>query len=398
MIQLYPASIEGIPCPYCGGKIKGEILWQGIHVCVKGNCSNCHLTIVGDLPVGQALYTPYQVCIERGELFGSEQCKGWFGTPLLRSLLSPDDGIVDLRIEQFRTSNRVMILNCLDYLYGHCLLKLLNADWHLKHDSDFTLIVIIPSFLRWMVPEGVGEIWSVGLSLGKMQKFYPDLHRTINKECSRFSEISLSPAYSHPRAFDISTYTKVSRHDFSSDSFRITFIWRNDRLWYQESFFFKVMRKLGFMRPFVWYQKKKIIKLFAKLKSELPIAHYTVAGIGKDGIFPPWIDDQRLNPHLSDIQEQDLCKVYAESRVVIGVHGSNMLLPSAHAGMVIDLMPDDRWGNIIQDILYQEEDNRFASYLYRYLPLDVDIDTLVKVISLQIGDYYGFINRMMVEV
>jgi len=47
------------------------------------------------------------------------------------------------------------------------------------------------------------------------------------------------------------------------------------------------------------------------------------------------------------------------------VHGSNMLLPSAHAGMTIDLMPDDRWGNFAQDISYQEDDVRMGSYRYR---------------------------------
>lgn len=44
----------------------------------------------------------------------------------------------------------------------------------------------------------------------------------------------------------------------------------------------------------------------------------------------------------------------------MGVHGSNMLLPSAHARATLVLMPRKRWGNFIQDILFQEPNPRLA--------------------------------------
>jgi len=186
----------------------------------------------------------------------------------------------------------------------------------------------------------------------------------------------------------------VPRHDFSKEAIRITFIWRNDRLWVPTTLMYRVFRKLGTTAIFRWWQKQKVIRLFKMLKVILPDAQFTLAGVGKDGDFPSWIDDQRIDPPLTDDQEQELCRVYAESRVVIGVHGSNMLLPSAHAGMVVDLMPAGRWGNMIQDILYHEHDSRLAAYLYRYLPLDTKLNVLVEVISQQIGDYCGFVKRM----
>ena len=46
-----------------------------------------------------------------------------------------------------------VVLNCIDKLYGHCLLKLINAQYHLDCISKSSLIVIVPKFLRWMVPE-----------------------------------------------------------------------------------------------------------------------------------------------------------------------------------------------------------------------------------------------------
>jgi len=37
-----------------------------------------------------------------------------------------------------------------------------------------------------------------------------------------------------------------------------------------------------------------------------------------------------------------------------------MLLPSAHAGMTVSLMPSKRWGNFAEDILFTEKDVRLA--------------------------------------
>ena len=88
------------------------------------------------------------------------------------------------------------------------------------------------------------------------------------------------------------------------------------------------------------------------------------------------------------------CQVYAESRLVIGVHGSNMLLPSGHAGMTLDLMPDDRWGNFGQDISDQEEDVRLSSFRYRFLPISSDIPVIARWAAAQIAGYDFFRKQM----
>lgn len=394
MFEECVAFPEDVVCPYCGDKVGVEPFWQGIHSCVRGRCSHCDVTMVADLPVGQALYTPYMVALERDQIFGDQRCLGWFGQPLLNSLLQPDHRSVDLVVEKRKTVDRMIILNCLDYLYGHSLLKLLNADRHLREDVAWGLVVIVPKLLRWMVPDGVAEIWSVSLSLEELRSFFPDLHRRIHRECLRFSEVRLSPAYSHPDDFDIVRFSGVPQHDFSKDDFRVTFIWRSDRLWVGTSIVYRVLCRVKMRFMFLWWQKMKVILLFQRLKQLLKGARFTVAGVGRAGNFPSWIDDQRIEPPLAGEQEAQLCRVYSESRVAIGVHGSNMLLPSAHAGMVVDLMPRGRWGNMIQDILYHEPDPRSAAYLCRYLPLETGLAVLVEIISTQLKDYCGFMKRM----
>ena len=125
------------------------------------------------------------------------------------------------------------------------------------------------------------------------------------------------------------------------------------------------------------WQNSKIRRLFSRLRHDFPDALFTVAGFGTRTDFPPWIEDKRTMGFTED-SERKMCQLYADSRLVIGAHGSNMLLPSAHAGMTLDLMPDGRWGNLAQDVLYQQgelflHDERIVSWRYRYVPLSLSV-------------------------
>ena len=66
---------------------------------------------------------------------------------------------------------------------------------------------------------------------------------------------------------------------------------------------------------------------------------FAVAGLGT----PEGLPNKILDLRFSEVTvERALCDRYAQSHVVVGVHGSHMLLPSAHAGAVIELMPEER--------------------------------------------------------
>ncbi len=396
MIRIKPSIEFKGNCLRCEADLAaGRVLWQGIHVCAVSECSNCGAEIIADLKAGQALFTAYRIDLAKGTLSGDEGQRRWFGTPFLSSLQHPDhDRTISLNVEQFSRHSKVIILNCIDFLYGHSLLKLLNADAHLRENPDMGLIVIVPRYLRWMVPEGVAEIWTVNMPLAKAQNFYPRLDQLIHAECERFDEIYLSPAHSHSADFDITRFTGIKRHDFSSERFRVTFIWREDRHWFVRRIWVRIGRRLSVVKSLLLrWQNFKVRKLFSALRTEFPTAEFTVAGLGTTTAFPSWVDDRRV-AGFDDETEQQMCRIYGESRVVIGVHGSNMLLPSAHAGMTIDLMPDDRWPNLAQDMLYQETDSRMAAYRYRYLPLGCKLSTLALIAIRQISGWDWFRNAM----
>ncbi len=399
MIQIKPEIQQKLNCPYCKAVLMPEkILWQGIHICVVASCNLCHTEIIEDLKVGHALYMPYQVDLKKNALFGDHKPKCWFGMPLLKSLQNPKtDFDIEFKVEKYQECKKVIILNCIDFLYGHALLKLLNAERHLKNNSEVGLILLIPTFLYWMIPKGIAEAWTVNIPLTSAQNYFPRLNQLIQKESERFVEIYVSRAHSHPKDFNITNFTGIDKHDFKRVDFRITFIWREDRPWWSHDFSLRVARKLNYMRPLLYWQNHKICKLFFFLRNKIQNARFTIAGLGTSTKFPKWIDDRRINQFNEDL-ERETCRIYAESRLVIGIHGSNMLLPSAHAGMTLDLMPNDRWGNFAQDILYQECDNRLSAYKYRYLPVKTDSGLLASIASLQISEYSYFKKQMLCEL
>jgi len=393
VIQIKPYIDHELISPYSGERLTPkEILWQGTHVCVKGYCSHKNREIVEELKVGHAQTNPYTIDILDGRIWGNEAAKSFLGIPLLYSLQNPNPSSIEIKKEVFNSCRKVIILNCIDFLYGHGLLKLLNAQRHLEECTDLGLVVIVPKYLRWMVPEGVAEIWTVNISLNNGQCYYPKFHDFVQHECERFDEIYISKAHSHPSQFDIEKFTKIDTYDWSDEKIRITFVWREDRPWVSE-FLYVVSRKFKVIPWLVRIQNWKVCRLLWLIKKAIPEAQVTIAGLGKKTKFPQWIEDLRVEKYTEET-ERKVCKVYADSRLVIGIHGSNMLLPSGHAGMTLDLMHKSRWNNFAQDILYQEKDPRLAAFRYRYIPFNTNLIDIASIAVSMIEKFAKFKTAM----
>jgi hypothetical protein len=153
----------------------------------------------------------------------------------------------------------------------------------------------------------------------------------------------------------------------------------------------KGMQKLGFPKILLPFHLIRIKLFFYLLHKKLKGNNYqlTLAGLGKYGNFTSYVEDKRIQG-FSEKEERDTCQVYAESELVIGVHGSSMLLPSGHAGMTVSMMPSKRWGNFAEDILSTCNDARLASFQQRIIPLNLSLfDTIDICIDMLKGrDYF----------
>jgi hypothetical protein len=337
----------------------------------------------------------------------------WFAGWLEDSYSNRTNDKVPIHQEFFRPVKRPIILNCMDGLYGHSLLKLLNAQYYIDNHDDKDLVVIIPKFLRWMVPVGVASVWVVDLPLRQCKQWNEAIAELVNNYFQKFDECYLSIALPHPDPSDFNIERFTSVKPFETKKWQktpmapsVTFIWREDRLWNDSS----TGRLKNFVNKFmsgggpngkikdINIQKKNIITLAEILKRRYSGLKFSVAGVGEPGDFPTWISDRRAH-NINELVEKKWCTLYAESDVVIGVHGSNMLLPSALSGAIIELVPDDRWMNILQDILVSNSDVRVSMSRIRLLNIDTTpselamaLDTLIRYMPVAIRNFSESLN------
>ena len=404
MIQIKPTLSTNLSCDCGGGYIFSELLWQGLHVGEKLICSNCNKIRINSLPVNQAgieqyTYYPDSKTIKNSE--GKVVSDNWYSSKI-KSISNPRNDIVELEIEVFKKYDEVLILNTLDYVYGHSLLFLLNLQRIIRLEKKLGIIIIVQPMLKWLVPkQNIAELWTVKLGFQKLNYFYPDLSKKINKEINRFQKVWLSRGHLLPtnENIKIEEFTGVKPYDFINEkgSPGITFIWRedSDRLWIRNIYLLKGFKRLGFSRILIPFQYMRVVLLFRLLKKKLGNkVTFSVAGLGRYGRFPSFINDHRVML-FDEESEKMLCNVYAKSTLVIGVHGSGMILPSAHSGMAISLMPSKRWGNYAEDILFTENDIRLALFQRRIVPLNLCIYDIVSIISEMITGRDYFIKKFI---
>jgi len=392
MIRLHPIPETYHACPYCQDVLEVRDWYiPGMRNLADLVCAKCGRAFYGDLPAGHGLY--YPMLLERATgIVHDKYNVNWFSNWLRDSYANRIESSIEFNAEDLRPLKQPVLLNCLDTLYGHCLLKLLNAQYYLDHHPQLDLIVLVPRFLRWMVPDGAAAIWTVDLPLRKGTEWNDWLAAEVHRRVSALPDCWLSVAFSHPYPgdYDIERFTRVQ--PFPIDEWgthpgqpTATFVWREDRIWrnvrrYERSQGLGewLKAKLGLTQDPLDEQRERIVALGEALQETFPEINFGVVGMGQPGGLPDWIRDLRTW-QMTDSVERAWCERYAHSHVVIGVHGSNMLLPSAHAGAVIELVPGQRWGNLVQDILPTAQDVREAMCRYRFLPLDSSATTVAEV-------------------
>lgn len=396
MIRLKPLPQYQYYCPFDKELLK-VLDWYipGMRNLADLVCPKCGREFYGDMLAGQALYTPMLLDKQTGHVHDPYNVK-WFADWLHHSYANRSNEPLEFVAEEFRSLQTPLLLNCLDTLYGHCLLKLLNAQYYLDHLPELDLVVLVPKCLRWMVPDGAAEIWTVDLPLSRGIEWNDWLATEITTRLKRFNEVWLSVAYSHPhpKNFAIERFTRVQ--PFPTNEWKerlqvptVTFIWREDRFWYDSRNKSRLWHWVNKFRAKIEshslplplrVQSQRVILLANHLRKSFPMLNFAVVGLGKTGNLPDWIEDLRTMAIDASI-EKAWCKRYALSHVVIGIHGSNMLLPSAHAGATLELMPSERWGNMIQDLLMSNLDCRETLFRYSIVPASVSVQEMTYMIK-----------------
>jgi hypothetical protein len=384
MIKIFPKP--EIPPPGHAAAIQQprleELLFLGIHTLIRQRNQEDGTEYYYSLPVGYTSFYPVSFCSDGSKAQYHPEAADWLAKPLIGSVVQGKGRAVTIEKQVFRQASRVVILNCLDDCYGHVLVKLFNAQQY-AGDPDLGLIVIIPPMFTWLVPEGVAEVWLVHAPLRELKGVLSNFDAFIKQELSRFSEVYLSPAstsldYSKT---DFSRFIKVppfSMQYFMEKQPQITFICREDRFWltsqadarlYLAAVKFKFLHKV---KAYFIYRQNKLFQEVARLlQQQLSGVCFAVVGIGSTGQFSADFTDRRVQPGtMTEATELAWCRQYAESHVVVGVHGSNMLIPSWLAAGFISLVPPYKIINQAEDVIPRHSSQNQV-YLGRFLPTSV---------------------------
>ncbi|TRW17196.1 hypothetical protein [Glacieibacterium frigidum] len=359
----------------------------GMRQLARARCEPCARDWFIDLPVGQGQFSPVALDASTGETV-DPACVTWWSDWLRDAHRQRSDASPAFHIRQHHPATRqVVVLNCIDVLYGHALLKLFNVQRYLDA-GQVDVVAIVQPCIAALVPDGVAETWVVDLPLRDGAMWSDRLARDFAAQMTRFPGVAFAAAQSHPHpsTFSIENFSRVRPFDPASWSElppTLTFIWREDRLWLPGLPRFTARH----------HQTRAVIDLLTMLRRRLPALDVAVAGIGAPGGLPEWIADHRV-PKPYAASDRDWLARYAESHVVVGVHGSNMILPSAHAGSCFELIGGDRSGNFLQDIVFNGSDPRDLFFRTRFMPIETSPAALAESIAFVIERYPQFRDLM----
>ncbi|TAF65597.1 MAG: hypothetical protein EAZ55_08545 [Cytophagales bacterium] len=383
MIALNPDYQYPCQCPKCkNNQIQTQkIRLQGIHLLAQCQCKTCHYHFLINLPTGHGLYYPTAIGTDDLQLYPHPLAIKWLAQPLLEAYQNPDNTPIEIEQKVKKQYKEVIFLNCLDFLYGHALLKLLNAQQYLEKHPDKGLILLITPNFEWLIPEGVAEVWILKTPMRKTQKWLTALENFFDQKRTQYQQIYISPAHSHPdfRKIDPSLFFHEKRFDinkFQENNYTITFIWRHDRLWLRHPFWELLLIASQRIKALAWcknlliaLQDDKIRKTIKKIRKAIPEVQIYITGQGKKtNTFAKIAQDLRTE-QIDTPTEKQWAKIYSQSHIVVGIHGSNMIIPTALAGGFVEILPKDRIGNITQDIALPY-DYKDMLFLGRFLPMN----------------------------
>jgi hypothetical protein len=400
MIEISPKISYLFNCPNDNSVIQNQkIAWQGSHVCIEASCDICKHEFYVDLPVQQGSVTQYVFDRTNAKLLDNTP-ENFFSNSLKQMHFNECNEEVKFEMEVIKDSKEVILINAIDFLFGHCLYKLLHLSRALKIRKDGTvgIVVLVQPFLKWLVPRHlVSEIWTVHLPMSKSNKYYPDLSEKINRGIKKFDKVSITkPLY--PRNVAIEDFSGIKPFNFENppEVPKINFVWREDRLWIKSWFLSGVFRKLNITKVLLPIHYMRVLYFFTLLKYKFKNTRvqFGVTGFGTFGSFPSFIKDTRTTSFTIEI-EKALCQEYASSNIVVGIHGSSMILPSAHAGMAVSILPTKRWGNFSQDLLITEKDPEMALFQKRVVPVKVAISELAEMCHNMLTFRQGYKDRFI---
>jgi len=196
MIELHPIPEVERECPHCGLQLE-TLDWHipGMRMLAELACGECGREYFADLAAGHGIF--YAAILETDTGTVHAPVENWFTDLLEDSYERRTSDPVGFDTEQSDSLSDPILLNCLDVNYIHSVNKLLNAQRYSDEDRD--LVVLVPEFLRWMVPREVDVVWTVDVSLSGGRRWNDWLGARIREEIAPLGVVCHSIPISNSR-------------------------------------------------------------------------------------------------------------------------------------------------------------------------------------------------------
>ena len=387
LIPLHPRIHYSVPDPETGTPL------QAVDWMITGLWTLAQVTTPTgktywtDLPYGTGITAPCFLDPETGSVTRPGGPR-WYADLTRSAWQQRDPAPVTLQVERRHEAQRICLVNCLMPWWGDAVSLLLRINQIRRH-LDLDLVVLAPQALAWLVPDYVAEIWIDTAGLAALKCWREGLAQAVKDQISRFEiaylPITLQPA--HLSQQELQEFTGISpfpRQEWLTrleQQPTVTFMWRTDRCWAQERPRLSLPTPLGrrLVRSYRRWSRqrsaqeqiRRVTQLAQGLKQQLPHLDFAVCGLGRQGSLPEWIQDLRTDT-ITPQTNLDWCQRASQSHVLLGVLGSHLVLPSGHAGAIVQFVPWDFYRNVLTDILITTDDPREALYCYRLLSLETD--------------------------
>jgi hypothetical protein len=350
---------------------------------------------VHEMPVNSGLFYPGIVDLNSQKRVDDYPFDNWYLSSFESCIKTKKFEKVNIEIQKNREliRSKKVILNTIDVTYGHALLQLFNASYYLKDDS-VDLIIVVQKSLEWVVPKNAAQVWVVDIGFKDASVWHVDLENQLFKAFGIVENLYLARSFGEgdESDFDIESFTRVKPFNLNEWDLKlhskptITFITRKDRFWkpmlprfiynrFTLKLFPRILNKFKFTLQHNW-----IIRYAESLKDVIPNLEFAVVGMDDNEFkLPDWIVDLRYPEHDTQIAIKQ-CAQFSKSHIVVGCNGSSLILPSAHAGAVLNISPDNHWSVCIGSFFIRGGNN-IADVLFRYqlLPPEIRVKRLVNI-------------------
>ncbi len=381
MLDLLPVPADRFACP-CGG---AELENEGFHLSgmvpmARTRCPACGRRFLAHLHTGFCQHADFLFEESTGAIHTTLTAP-WYRDFLAAAMASIGETAAPVeRVSRRPLGEDVLLLNCLDPVYGHCLQRLISLDFYRDNGFRGSVVAILPRFLAWLASDDIDELWIVDTPLRQGNRANATIAVMAQALASSAKRLRYADMiFGHK--VDITRYTHVppfavDGHDSVSPP-RLTLNWREDRCW-------TIHGKTLPEAQAIQQQRELFTLLLQKLRQEIPDLDAAVTGYGRSGEFPDWVQDMRLVEHDTETEKR-WAKRYAFSHLTFGMHGSNMILPASLSIGAIELVPTYFWPHIL---VTWEWVNRLpastALVRYRQLPVSASVSDIVSITLMQL--------------